>query len=126
MFQEVRVGLPRTFDFLYVPADFGRGAGLGYAFVNFVSNAEAMRAWQHLKGFTSWGMRSAKARDLHGALERPALAENRELPLALAWVCVGFSWEGPWGLTQAAPERREFQLAPKRGQLAPETLRDGG
>jgi len=60
-------GLARTFDFLYVPADFGRGAGLGYAFVNFVSNAEAMRAWQHLKGFTSWGMRSAKVLEVSWA-----------------------------------------------------------
>jgi len=60
-------GLAGTFDFLYVPADFGRGAGLGYAFVNFTSNEAALRAWERLKGFTNWGMRSAKVLEVSWA-----------------------------------------------------------
>ena len=38
-------GLMGTFDFFYLPIDFRNKCGLGYAFVNFLSHADAVRAY---------------------------------------------------------------------------------
>lgn len=53
-------GFARKYDFVYLPIDFKSQAGLGYAFVNFVSPAEAERCKQTFEGFSRWGMRSSK------------------------------------------------------------------
>jgi hypothetical protein len=48
-------GLQDCVDFIYVPMDFHRAAGLGYAFANFSSNTDAERAREMFEGFCSWG-----------------------------------------------------------------------
>jgi len=52
--------LKGKYDFVYLPMDFQRTAGLGYAFVNWVDNASAKAAWAHFQGFTGWAMKSEK------------------------------------------------------------------
>jgi len=53
-------GLQDCVDFIYVPMDFHRAAGLGYAFVNLTSNKDAFRAKEMFDGFCSWGTTSQK------------------------------------------------------------------
>lgn len=55
-----REGFGRSYDFVYYPVDFKRWAGLGYAFVNLVSHAEALRLWSSLDGFSRWELPSSK------------------------------------------------------------------
>merc|ERR1712226_1484683 len=52
--------LAGEYDFVYFPVDFQTGSGLGYAFVNFTSHEEAVRAWQLLDGFKDWFVGSTK------------------------------------------------------------------
>merc|ERR1712048_367710 len=44
--------LAGEYDFVYFPMDFQTGSGLGYAFVNFTSHEEALRAWQLLDNYS--------------------------------------------------------------------------
>merc|ERR1719265_476876 len=53
-------GFAGLYDFLYLPWDFHRLAGLGYAFVNFVEPKYADYARSHFNGFTRWGFASQK------------------------------------------------------------------
>jgi len=50
----------RKYNFVYLPIDFKRKAGLGYAFVNLVSNAEAKRFMETFQGFNDWKFSSQK------------------------------------------------------------------
>jgi RNA recognition motif-containing protein len=52
--------LAGEYDFVYFPMDFHTGSGLGYAFVNFTSHEEALRAWQLLDNFSDWQVPSTK------------------------------------------------------------------
>jgi RNA recognition motif-containing protein len=52
--------LAGEYDFVYFPMDFQTGSGLGYAFVNFTSHEEALRAWQLLDNFSDWQVPSTK------------------------------------------------------------------
>eukprot|EP00418_Pyrodinium_bahamense_P070883 CAMPEP_0179088044 /NCGR_PEP_ID=MMETSP0796-20121207/40036_1 /TAXON_ID=73915 /ORGANISM="Pyrodinium bahamense, Strain pbaha01" /LENGTH=407 /DNA_ID=CAMNT_0020785561 /DNA_START=74 /DNA_END=1297 /DNA_ORIENTATION=- len=47
-------GFEGTFDFVYLPMDFGANTCLGYAFVNFVSSNDAQRCWHIFGGYTGW------------------------------------------------------------------------
>ena len=40
-------GLQGTFDFFYLPIDFRNRCGLGYAFVNFLSHGDAVKAYKY-------------------------------------------------------------------------------
>merc|ERR1719378_177491 len=53
-------GLKGSYDLIYVPWDFNRLAGLGYAFVNFTSTEKAQFAMDHLQGFSKWTVASQK------------------------------------------------------------------
>lgn len=57
-------GFAGLYNFLYLPIDFIRGAGIGYAFVNMVSNVEADRFLEHFSGFSSWCIPSRKIADV--------------------------------------------------------------
>jgi len=48
------------YDFVYLPIDFKRKAGLGYAFVNMVTHEDALRIKEKLDGFGSWVVSSQK------------------------------------------------------------------
>lgn len=52
-------GFASCFDFIYLPMDFKRKAGLGYAFVNMVTPAEAERVFSSLHGFSAWKLFSS-------------------------------------------------------------------
>jgi hypothetical protein len=53
-------GFSGHYDLVYVPVDFGRLAGLGYAFVNLTTNDAAERARQTFQGFNRWNNTSQK------------------------------------------------------------------
>mmetsp|Transcript_37866 Transcript_37866/g.81971 ORF Transcript_37866/g.81971 Transcript_37866/m.81971 type:complete len:278 (-) Transcript_37866:145-978(-) len=57
-------GFAGSYDFVYYPVDFHRWAGFGYAFVNMVSPAEAMRVRQVMQGFSRWEVPSQKVIDV--------------------------------------------------------------
>jgi hypothetical protein len=48
------------FDFIYVPVDFKNKRNLGYALINLVGPAEALRFMAHFSGFSRWGVPSEK------------------------------------------------------------------
>lgn len=56
-------GFDGAYDFVYLPFDFYRDSGFGYAFVNFVSNENAKRAMEHLHGFKRWDTSTPKVCD---------------------------------------------------------------
>jgi len=47
-------GFKGSYDFVYLPVDFVKWVGFGYAFVNMVSNEEALRVWRHFDGFSAF------------------------------------------------------------------------
>jgi len=49
-------GFEGSFDFVYYPMDFGHKAGMGYAFLNMVSNKEAKRVKSRLQDFNRWDL----------------------------------------------------------------------
>lgn len=53
-------GFAGRYDFVYLPIDFKRVAGLGYAFINCVSAADAVAMKQQLHGFRRWRVASQK------------------------------------------------------------------
>jgi hypothetical protein len=61
-----------NYDFVYLPRDMrkpGNPAGLGYAFVDFVTHDDAKKSWDKLHGFNAWaelgtGFTSTKACDV--------------------------------------------------------------
>jgi len=57
-------GFQCRYDFVYLPVDFRRWSGFGYAFVNFVTHADAERGRVHFHGFKQWKVRSVKVCDV--------------------------------------------------------------
>jgi len=53
-------GFQNDYRFVYVPMDFKREAGLGYAFVCFEEPAAAQQAKLQLNGFKDWAFPSRK------------------------------------------------------------------
>lgn len=53
-------GFAEKFTFLYVPTDFKTHVGLGYAFVDLISQTEAQRVRQHFEDFSNWAVKSDK------------------------------------------------------------------
>merc|ERR1739848_223809 len=78
-------GLAGDADFLYFPVDFHTGSGLGYAFVNFTSHEEALRAWELLDGFLDWCLPSTKVCEVRWSTPvqgfRPNVQRYRNSPL---------------------------------------------
>lgn len=71
-------GFSRMYDFVYLPMDFRTNLSLGYAFVNFVSNADAQRFIQALDGFSGWMSPSPKVCQVSWADPNQGLAEHVE------------------------------------------------
>ncbi|CAJ1357493.1 unnamed protein product [Effrenium voratum] len=55
-----RNGFRACFDFVYIPINFRTQAMFGYAFVNFIDEAQAMRAREVFEGFRNWGVLTDK------------------------------------------------------------------
>mmetsp|Transcript_72747 Transcript_72747/g.162859 ORF Transcript_72747/g.162859 Transcript_72747/m.162859 type:complete len:277 (-) Transcript_72747:238-1068(-) len=53
-------GLKQKYNFVYLPIDFKRGSGLGYAFVNLDTYADARHAMEELNGLREWKRNSQK------------------------------------------------------------------
>jgi len=56
----VEKGFEAKFNFLYLPMDFRKWCGLGYAFVNLVSDDVARQLMDELEGFDGWKVPSRK------------------------------------------------------------------
>jgi hypothetical protein len=56
-------GFQGSYCFIYVPTDFKRFAGFGYAFVAFHCHSEAVRAKAHFQGY-SWGAECEQSCDV--------------------------------------------------------------
>jgi len=73
------VTIATRYDFFYLPIDFGSNRGKGFAFVNLVTHADALRAWQMLDSFSGWKGSSTKCLKVVWALdEYQGLAANIE------------------------------------------------
>ena len=53
-------GFAGRYNFVYLPMDFHKMAGLGYAFVNMETPEDAQAAWKHFTGFQQWTLHSPK------------------------------------------------------------------
>merc|ERR1712129_203579 len=53
-------GFRRFYNFVYLPMDFRNGVNLGYAFVNLLTNADAVSFMQAFEGHNQWCFDSAK------------------------------------------------------------------
>jgi RNA recognition motif-containing protein len=54
------MNLRGKYDFVYLPIDFRSGSGLGYAFVNMISVADAEKVWECFEGFKNWDEKNGK------------------------------------------------------------------
>uniref|UniRef100_A0A7S1QX78 RRM domain-containing protein n=1 Tax=Alexandrium catenella TaxID=2925 RepID=A0A7S1QX78_ALECA len=70
-------GFAARYDFVYVPTDFARGAGLGYAFVNMRLASEAVKLRDTLDGFKRWSVPSNKVCTVSWSVDQ-GLAANIE------------------------------------------------
>jgi len=66
------------YDFVYLPMDFQNGVNLGYAFVNLVTNQEALRFKDVFQGFQGWRFDSAKVSEVSWAHPHQGLSEHVE------------------------------------------------
>jgi hypothetical protein len=71
-------GFGSSYDFLYLPFDFKRSSGLGYAFVNMTTHEEALRVMRILAGFHSWKLRSGKVLQVTWSTPLQGLSANIE------------------------------------------------
>lgn len=71
-------GFKRHYDFIYLPMDFRNRVNLGYAFVNLLSHAEAVRFTSALQGFASWLTSNPRACEVSWAHPIQGLEEHVE------------------------------------------------
>jgi hypothetical protein len=57
-------GFAGMYDFLYLPVDFARGAGIGYAFINMTSHDAALSFLRYFSGFCNWTVPSRKVAEV--------------------------------------------------------------
>ena len=74
-----RLGFRAYYNFIYVPIDFWRCAGRGYAFINFVNKAHALHFWNNFNNFSDWGIPSKKRCILAWSYSAQGLRANIEL-----------------------------------------------
>jgi hypothetical protein len=71
-------GFEGLYDFVYLPFDFKRYAGLGYAFVNMISADAAKKVKTKLQGFRKWNLPSKKILEVCYSKPLQGLAANIE------------------------------------------------
>uniref|UniRef100_A0A7S2GMB4 RRM domain-containing protein n=1 Tax=Alexandrium andersonii TaxID=327968 RepID=A0A7S2GMB4_9DINO len=63
-------GFEAKFNFVYLPIDFKRNSGLGYAFVNMETHEDACRAMEKLNGLSEWVFNSKKVMSVHWGMDQ--------------------------------------------------------
>lgn len=71
-------GFAGAYDMVYLPLDFTSGAGLGYAFLNFVSVCDAQRFKRKFQGFRDWEVPSEKVCSVQNKASVQGLRANIE------------------------------------------------
>jgi len=72
-------GFEGAYDFVYLPIDWTSHCGLGYAFINLVSGADASRFWKTFNGMKQWSVPSKKVAEVcWGKDAHQGLASNIE------------------------------------------------
>jgi len=71
-------GFQGRYDFVYLPVDFKRWAGLGYAFVNMVTHKDAASVMHHFHLFNDWTVSSSKAMECAWGYPLQGLEEHIE------------------------------------------------
>jgi len=71
-------GFQACYDFVYLPMDFQNGVNLGYAFVNLLRHADALRFKDIFQGFQDWRFDSAKVSEVSWAHPHQGLGEHVE------------------------------------------------
>lgn len=71
-------GFCGAYDLVYCPMDFATRTGMGYAFVNCVSEEEALRVRDGFDGFSSWFTSSGKACEVSWSTDIQGLAAHLE------------------------------------------------
>jgi hypothetical protein len=66
------------FDFVYLPFDFKKRAGLGYAFLNLVNHQAAVCAMAALAGYCAWKVKSNKVLQVTWSTQVQGLKANIE------------------------------------------------
>lgn len=69
-------GFHGKYDFVYLPVDFKKSSGLGYAFVNFPVQQDALRIRKQLRGFSNWALPSRKVCEVGWSNPVQGLAGN--------------------------------------------------
>lgn len=71
-------GFAGQYDFIYLPIDFWRNAGMGYAFVNLVDPVLVPRFWKTFDGFKDWVLPTAKVCEMGWSSPLQGLEANVE------------------------------------------------
>jgi len=71
-------GFAGKYDFVYLPVDFGSGAGVGYSFINMISHQDAGHFREHFTGFTRWAFPSRKVAEVAWSNPNQGLAVHIE------------------------------------------------
>lgn len=71
-------GFARSYDFIYVPMDFRNAVNLGYAFVNLLHHADALRLFGAFQGFGGWAFESTKICEVSWAHPHQGLGSHVE------------------------------------------------
>eukprot|EP00421_Protoceratium_reticulatum_P005253 CAMPEP_0168374106 /NCGR_PEP_ID=MMETSP0228-20121227/9132_1 /TAXON_ID=133427 /ORGANISM="Protoceratium reticulatum, Strain CCCM 535 (=CCMP 1889)" /LENGTH=264 /DNA_ID=CAMNT_0008387047 /DNA_START=59 /DNA_END=853 /DNA_ORIENTATION=+ len=106
------------YDFVYVPVNFGSGSSLGYAFVNLVTPAAALRMWACFDGFDQWAEPGSTACTLCWSSPHQGLAAHveRYMNSPVMHPLVPDAWRPAlfmWGMPVAFPPPTKTIKAPK-------------
>lgn len=71
-------GFKGLYDFVYLPVDFARHAGLGYAFINLTDPATAARFWRTFDGYNRWVIPTSKVSSVSWSEPLQGLEANVE------------------------------------------------
>jgi len=66
------------YDFLFLPCDQNTLLNMSYAFINFVTHTEAVRAWEEFEDFRQWKMASKKVCAVHWGKPLQGLEDHIE------------------------------------------------
>jgi len=71
-------GFLEAVDLVYLPVDFKSKVGLGYVFINLITNDDALRFREHFQGFNQWSVNSRKVSEVSWSSTYQGLHDNIE------------------------------------------------